>query len=451
VSFLLLFFLALPALAADTLAWDTKHDRVTADIKSTPLFDVLDHIAGVTGWTVFVEPDTARRVSVKFKDLPPGEALHLMLGELNYVLIPGTNVHSGLYVFRTTRQNATQIIRAAKPAAQASAKPKIMPNELILRLKPGAKIDDIARLLGAKVIGRIDSLNAYRLQFNDQDSTDAARQQLASNADVASVENNIVIDRPESATPVAVGAPPLNLQLSPPPASGRIQVGLLDTALQPLGNGLDAFVEKQVSLAGDPQLDPSTPSHGTLMAETILSTLQQVDQGKTSVQILPVDFFGSDPSGNSFTLAQGFAYLVNNGANPINMSVGSKSDSQLLSDLIAQANQQGIVVYAAKGNDGPSTEPTFPAADKYANPVTALDRNGQVYSWANQAAIPAIGALGAVVLPFGAQSFLAEGTSPATAIVTGTAAGLMDKNGISSTAANGLLLKGPTATTIPGK
>ena len=50
-----------------------------------------------------------------------------------------------------------------------------------MRLKPGAKIDDLARSLGAKVIGRIDSLNAYRLQFQDQAAADTAREQLAAN------------------------------------------------------------------------------------------------------------------------------------------------------------------------------------------------------------------------------------------------------------------------------
>jgi hypothetical protein len=243
----------------------------------------------------------------------------------------------------------------------------------------------------------------------------------------------------------------VTLQLSPPPANGRIIIGLRDTAVQPLGNALDPFMLKQVSLAGDPQLDPNTPSHGTMMAETMLLTLQQLDQGKTSTQIQPVDFFGSDPTGSTFTLAQGFAYLVNNGANPINMSVGSKSDSQLLSDLIDQAGQKGITVYAAKGNDGPSTDPTFPAADKYATPVTAVNQSGQVFSWANQDALPAIGALGTVTLPFQNQAYAVTGTSPATAIVTATATSLMENNSLTAAAANAQLWKTPTTTTLPGK
>ena len=178
-------------------------------------------------------------------------------------------------------KNATQSVRPANIADMAS-KGKMIPNELIVRLKPGAKIDELAKLLGAKVIGRIDSLNAYRLQFEDQAAADAARQQLASNPDVASVDSNYSIDRPR----LRLGRrrsnlpPPPQLQLKPPPGNGRIIVGLVDTALQPLGNGLDSFLLKPISVAGDAQLDPNNPSHGTSMAETILRSIADDDQGQ---------------------------------------------------------------------------------------------------------------------------------------------------------------------------
>ena len=169
---------AVPAWAADTLNWETNRNRVSADIKSGKLLPLLEQIASATGWHVFVEPDTTCAVSAKFSNLPPGEALHLLLGDLNFALVPETNASPKLFVFRTTMKNATQLVRPVN-AAESGSKGKLIPNELIVRLKPGAKIDELAKLLGAKVIGRIDSLNAYRLQFEDQAAADAARQQLA--------------------------------------------------------------------------------------------------------------------------------------------------------------------------------------------------------------------------------------------------------------------------------
>src|SRR5258708_3368261 len=56
-----------PALAADTLTWRTNENRVTADLKASELFPLLEHIASTTGWKIYVEPGTARKVSTKFK------------------------------------------------------------------------------------------------------------------------------------------------------------------------------------------------------------------------------------------------------------------------------------------------------------------------------------------------------------------------------------------------
>src|SRR5579864_6243130 len=107
---LLLLVCSKAAMASDTLAWESKHQLVSADIRSSNLFSVLEKIAGATGWHVYVEPDTAHTVSTKFKDLPPGEALHKLLGNVNFMLVPETNSGSKLFVFRTSMRNATQLV-----------------------------------------------------------------------------------------------------------------------------------------------------------------------------------------------------------------------------------------------------------------------------------------------------------------------------------------------------
>jgi hypothetical protein len=292
-------------------------------------------------------------------------------------------------------------------------------------LKPGAKIDDLARLLGAKVVGRIDSLNAYRLRFDTEEATDAARTQLAASPDVASVENNFSIDRPPSPDSVPGSAvPPPHLTVKPPPDSGRIVVGLVDTAVQPLGNGLDAFLQKQLSAAGDSQLDPNAPSHGTSMAETMLRSLEAVTKGSTSVQILPVDVFGPNANTSTFDLANGIAMAVNKGANPINLSLGSESDSALLHQVIQDASAQHIVFITAAGNDGKST-PFYPAAYPETLPVTAID-NGQLASYANRASYITLGAPGTSIVYFNNQPYVVQGTSPSAAFISGMASGYMD-------------------------
>jgi len=63
-------------------------------------------------------------------------------------------------------------------------------------LKPGVSIDEIAKKYGAKVTGRLDKLNTYRLQFEDAESADVARKALEQDSDVTSVESNFPVSRP---------------------------------------------------------------------------------------------------------------------------------------------------------------------------------------------------------------------------------------------------------------
>ena len=96
----------LRARAADTnlLVWHRATDRVDADVRGMALWPLLEKIAVDAGWQIFVEPDTTTRRSAKFKDLPSGEALRMLLGDLNFALVPQTNAVPRLYVFRTERK-----------------------------------------------------------------------------------------------------------------------------------------------------------------------------------------------------------------------------------------------------------------------------------------------------------------------------------------------------------
>jgi hypothetical protein len=275
------------------------------------------------------------------------------------------------------------------------------------------------------LIGRIDSLNAYRLKFDDQAAADSGREQLASNSDVASVEDNYSIERPTTPREITSGAPPPpHLELKPPSGSDRILIGLVDTAVQSLGNGLDAFLQKQLSVAGDATLDPTSPSHGTSMAETMLRSLQSITKGTTSVQILPVDVYGPNASTSTFDVANGIATAVNKGANPINLSLGSPGDSPLLHDIITEASGKGIVFLGAAGNE-PVTTPFYPAAYPEVLAVTALDQ-GQLAPYANRGSFVSLGAPGTSIVYYNDRPYYVMGTSASSAYASGWLAGYMD-------------------------
>lgn len=419
-----------PLRGADTFNWNTNRSQVTADIKSGKLLELLEKIATATGWRVFVEPETIHTVSAKFKNLAPGEALHLLLGDVNFALVPGTNASPRLFVFRTSPERATQSVEPVKERAAPEAS-KPIPNELIVRLKKGARIEDLARQLGAKVVGRIDGLNAYRLQFDDATAATDARGQLAANPDVASVDSNYAIQPPLLPQPIPSGAPPLQLQLKPPPDNGRVIVGLVDTAVQPLGNNLDQFLLKQVSVAGDVQLNSDSPTHGTAMAETLLRSLQSITGGNTSVQILPVNVYpnggAGDAATSTFDVANGIVQAVNSGAKVINLSLGSSTDSPFLQSVIQDVSKLNVAMFAAAGNE-PVTTPFYPAAYPGVKAVTAID-NGQLAPYANRGSFISLGAPGSSIVPFGNLAYGVQGTSVSSAYTSGLAAGYLETSG----------------------
>jgi hypothetical protein len=416
-------FLSLPVFGQTHLDWNTNANRVSADIRSGQLVPVLEQIAGVTGWSVFVEPEAGHAVSARFNDLPPGEALRLLLGDLNYALLPGTN-NSRLFVFRTSRQHATHQVQPK--SAGHSEGVRLIANELVVRLKPGASIDEIAKALGARVVGKIGDL--YRLRFEDVESTDSARAELAANENVESVESNYAIARPEGGRPLAgTTVTPPHLQLKPPPDSGGVIVGLIDTGVQSLGPELDAFVLEALSVAGEVRLDPSSPSHGTSMLGALLASLANASKGSSSVQVLPVDVYGPNPITSTFDVANGVVQAVNAGANVINLSLGSEGNSPYLADLIAEASKKNIVFIGAAGNQ-PVTTPYYPAALPEVLAVTAMEQ-GQLAPYANRGDFVSLGAPGTSIVFYQGRPYYAVGTSAAAAFTSGLAAAHLEATG----------------------
>src|SRR5688572_22000119 len=208
------------------LDWRTSQDKVTADIKNWDVQTLLEHVASATGWQVFLEPGTKYTVSAKFKDRAPGEALRLLIPPLTAVLLPQSNAPPKLCVYRTSVREATQrIIPVIKKKGHIA-------NELIVKLKPGEKIDELAKRLSAKVVGKIDGMNAYRLRFDNADSVSSARETLQSDPSVESVDYNYPVFRPPDPEPLSASSgAPMNLRPQAVSAGDQIIVAQIDSSV----------------------------------------------------------------------------------------------------------------------------------------------------------------------------------------------------------------------------
>ncbi len=397
-----------PAIDTNALSWRVKQNQVDAEIQKWDLPKLLRKIASATGWKVYVEPGTTQEVSAKFKNLPQDEALRRLLGKLNYFR-DETNGVWRLFVFQTASTAATQMVQAEK-------KDYRIPNELLVKLKrnPTNSIDQLAKQLGAKIIRRDDKLGLYRLQFADGSTTDAALQSLASDPLVAAVDSNYSVDRPTPVQVTQAGPAPAGplFNLNPPVVNGPV-VGLVDTAVDPPAE-FQKYMLTPVSVVGAPDAPTDQPSHGTSMLETMLGSM-----AANPSMILPVDVYGNGASTTTYDVMEGILSAINGGANPINLSLGGTGNSPMLQSLIEEAVGKGIQFVAASGNT-PGTEATYPAAYPGVLAVTASAANGQLAPWADNGSFVQAMEPGTAMVVWGGAEWLIQGTSPATATMTGS-------------------------------
>jgi len=416
--FLAAILSARPARAADSLLWSTNRNGVTADIQDWNLPKLLGKIRALTGWQVKMEPGTSATITARFSNIPPDEALNRLLGNVNFTKDSSNGV-SRLLVYRTAASAATQAIEPSPP----EVKDYRIPNELLVLLKRNSteSIDDLAKVLGAKVVSRDDRLKLYRLQFADAAAATAAANQLGGDNSVGMVDSNYTVDRPTPAqSNPLTGAASQTPVLNPKSLANGVVIGLIDTAVQ-MQDGFSQYSLPPITVVGQPNEPPDQITHGTSMFETLLQGMGS-DPGK----ILPVDVYPSGDSTTTYQVLEGIVAAINSGANIINLSLGGTGDSSALQSLIAQGTQKGVLFVAASGNT-PGAALTYPAAYSGVLAVTASDPNGQLASYANDGPFVKAMEPGTSIVSLNGQAWLEEGTSTATAFATAAIAQIINE------------------------
>jgi thermitase len=145
-----------------------------------------------------------------------------------------------------------------------------------------------------------------------------------------------------------------------------------------LDNGYD-FVEDD----NDPE---DIFGHGCSVAGIIAAN---IDNGigiagfAPNSSILPVRVLGPSGSGSMADVAAGIVYAADEGADIINLSLGSMVGSQVTKDAVDYAAEKGVTVIASAGNSG-GTLPGYPARYENVVAVGAVDPNGARSSFSNK-------------------------------------------------------------------
>ncbi len=168
---------------------------------------------------------------------------------------------------------------------------------------------------------------------------------------------------------------------------GDITVAVIDTGVcmshedlvgRVLENGYD-FVDND----DDPE---DVFGHGCSVAGIIAAN---IDNGigiagfAPNSSILPVRVLGPSGSGSMADVAAGIVYAADEGADIINLSLGSMVGSQVTQDAVNHAVEKGVTVIASAGNSGGDL-PGFPARYENVVAVGAVDPNGGRSSFSNK-------------------------------------------------------------------
>lgn len=179
----------------------------------------------------------------------------------------------------------------------------------------------------------------------------------------------------------------------------------------------------------DPFVD-EVVGHGTAVAGLALMVAPDA-------QILPIRVINDEGTGTAFRVAKGIYYAIDQGADVINLSLGSLADVEIIADATKEAVDYGIIVTASMGNAG-GFDMEYPAALNHVAGVAATDNAGVLAGFSNRndevnvcapgvelvSTIPS--AMCGPALP-GSSYGQADGTSFSAPLVAGTAALLIEK------------------------
>ena len=174
---------------------------------------------------------------------------------------------------------------------------------------------------------------------------------------------------------------------APAEAGAGLTVGVIDTGIAEhpdlvIAGGANTVVGENPKDFGD-----NGEGHGTHVAG-IIAARGNAPTGTRGiapgVTLRSYRVFGkNNPGASNFAIAKAIDRAVADGCDIINMSLGGGAPDIATQEAIADARAQGVLVFAAAGNDGRQPV-SFPALDSLAIAVSALGRKGTYPSDATQ-------------------------------------------------------------------
>jgi thermitase len=314
----------------------------------------------------------------------------------------------------------------------AAATPHVE-GELLVKFRPSGEAlsQMVHRSIGATQVGVINDLGVQRVKLPQTVSVTKAANYYRRLSLVEYAEPNIILQPTAS-----VNDPLYNKQYSAPKmkvdaawdftlGNDKVLVAVLDTGVDYTHPDLAGKVIKGHDWADDDDDPMDLEEHGTHVAG-IIGARTNNGEGIAgigyNVSILAIRVLGIG-GGTAEWVASGITEAADKGADIINMSLGSASNSQTIEDAVNYAWKKGAVVIAAAGNDGVSSR-FYPAAYEKCIAVAATDQSDRRAGFSNygadwvDVAAPGVGIMSTIP---GKSYAEFDGTSMASPNVSGVA------------------------------
>lgn len=162
-------------------------------------------------------------------------------------------------------------------------------------------------------------------------------------------------------------------------SSGKASLGLIDG-----GVAAHPSVAGRVEQRGFAAGAPYASRHGTAVASLLIGS-GPVRGSAPGQNLLAADVYGSDPTGgNASAIARALGWLVQRGVAVTTISLVGP-ENKLLAIAVSRAQQRGMLIVAAVGNDGPAAPPAYPASYRGVFAVTGVDGKNRALPEAGRA------------------------------------------------------------------